>query len=274
MLVFLSWSGDFSHSVAKVFSEWLPQVINAVNPWISSEDIKKGSRWFEEIGTTLSDTNAGIIFVTSENLTAPWLYFEAGALSKSIDKSRVIPFLVDVSNSELVGPLTNFNTVSLNKNEILKLLQSLNESLGSVEKRDNEKLSEAFDVWWPILERKLKEIIANKPTDTVKTKKRSQSDILEEVLILVRALHRSPDNYQTNIITTIEELADEIGTPEERLIEQFKSAGFYFSSKEDPVTQEHKERLLNHLRTQHSPEEIKPVAQRPRLKRKRNGTRE
>src|SRR5215475_10411412 len=82
--VFISWSGDKSKAVAQQLKDWLPQVINALEPWISFEDIGKGRRWSPEIGAQLAATNAGIVCVTAANREHPWLLFESGALSKAV----------------------------------------------------------------------------------------------------------------------------------------------------------------------------------------------
>lgn len=49
MEIFLSWSGLRSQEVAKSLREWLPKVIQSLEPWISASDIDKGSRWLKEI---------------------------------------------------------------------------------------------------------------------------------------------------------------------------------------------------------------------------------
>ena len=49
MKVFLSWSGELSHKVALAFREWLPNVIQSIEPYVSSEDIDKGARWSAEM---------------------------------------------------------------------------------------------------------------------------------------------------------------------------------------------------------------------------------
>ena len=92
MKVFLSWSGPRSHKVAIIFREWLPSVIQEIVPYVSSEDIDKGARWSTDIANELSDSTFGILCVTRENINEPWLTFEAGALSKSMENAYVSPF--------------------------------------------------------------------------------------------------------------------------------------------------------------------------------------
>jgi hypothetical protein len=39
--VFISWSGERSKCVAEALRNWIPKIINAVLPWLSSADIDK-----------------------------------------------------------------------------------------------------------------------------------------------------------------------------------------------------------------------------------------
>lgn len=103
MKVFISWSGSQSHHVAIALRDWLPSVLQIVEPYVSSEDIDKGARWSTDISKELEDSNFGIICVTPENIDAPWVNFEAGALSKSLDRSRVAPFLFAVDRTAIQG---------------------------------------------------------------------------------------------------------------------------------------------------------------------------
>lgn len=53
MEIFISWSGEYSHKLAITLKDWLSNVIQTVDPWVSSEDIEKGDRWSTEIAQKL-----------------------------------------------------------------------------------------------------------------------------------------------------------------------------------------------------------------------------
>jgi hypothetical protein len=92
--VFISWSGDRSEKMAAALYSWLPMVLQSAKPWMSKEDIEKGSRGLDEIGKALDAMSVGIICLTPENVEKPWILFEAGALSKAMgEKTRVCPYL-------------------------------------------------------------------------------------------------------------------------------------------------------------------------------------
>jgi hypothetical protein len=79
--LFVSWSGDRSKGPAEAFRAWLKANIPAVRPWISSQDIAKlGSGWREDLMGALRVCRVCVIFLTSDNRTAPWIFFEAGAI--------------------------------------------------------------------------------------------------------------------------------------------------------------------------------------------------
>lgn len=191
MKVFLSWSGSLSHEVAQAFRSWLPSVIQSVEPFVSSEDIDKGSRWSADIAQELEDSNYGIIFVTNANLEEPWVSFEAGALAKVIDKSNVTPFLFNIKRSEVEGPLLQFQSAIYEKDEVFKILESINSKLDEGRLQD-EQLKRAFNVWWPKLDDKLKELSdsAGELVEEPEEPKDPDSEILEELLELSRRQQR------------------------------------------------------------------------------------
>ncbi len=125
MKIFISWSGERSQALAQAVNDWLKPILHFAEPWLSTSDIQSGDRWGNELAKRLQDTNFGILCVTSDNLNAPWLLFEAGALAKSIDDGRVIPLLLDLEKSDLSGPLTQFQAEKADKDGIRKLAESL-----------------------------------------------------------------------------------------------------------------------------------------------------
>lgn len=214
MKVFISWSGNKSHKVALVFRDWLPSVIQSIEPYVSSEDIDKGARWSTDIAKELEDSTFGLLCVTKENLEAPWLSFEAGALSKTMDKAFVSPFLFDIKRSEVKGPILQFQSTIFQKDDIKKLVCTLNKACGDGNITE-ARLDKAFDVWFPTLEdelnkiRNVKEDVSNIQDNSTVS---HSAEILEEILDLSRnnqKLLRSPDTKTYESIEELKKLAQE-----------------------------------------------------------------
>lgn len=209
--VFISWSGDKSHKIATIFRDWLPSVIQSIVPYVSSEDIDKGARWSTDIAKELADSSFGILCVTKDNLNAPWLCFEAGALSKTIEKSFVSPFLFNVKRSEIDGPILQFQSTIFDKEDIKKLVNTLNKACGEAG-ISPERLDKAFEVWYPTLEQELNSVISddNIVDDTPVEETSLSADILEEILDLSRENQKLLRNPDTNITDALGELSSKI----------------------------------------------------------------
>jgi hypothetical protein len=194
--IFLSWSGETSHKVSLIFRDWLPSVIQSIEPYVSSEDIDKGTRWSTDIAMELEESSYGILCVTPNNIEAPWLNFEAGALSKAFSKSNVSPFLFNVKRSEIKsGPLLQFQSTIYNKEDVYKLISGINNTIDKSSLTET-RLKIIFDVWWPQLDTKLKALsveVASKNSTKGEVDKENntlQADILEEILELTRTQQR------------------------------------------------------------------------------------
>jgi hypothetical protein len=187
--VFITWSGETSRRVAATLHAWLPLVIQSIQPFMSDEDTEKGSKWFDEVSAQLEDSNFGIVCLTPENIAAPWVHFEAGALSKSIAKSHVSPFLFGLSPSAVVGPLAQFQATTVERDDVLRLMRTINAELD--EGLSESIINNAFDKFWPDLESSLTDLaVPLAATDSAPPPERSQREILEELLELVRAQSR------------------------------------------------------------------------------------
>ena len=187
MKIFISWSGNASRAVAVALRQWLPSVLQTVQPYVSSEDIEKGARWSSEIAQQLTDTSFGVICVTKDNVGSPWINFEAGALSKSIDTSRVSPFLLDLRPADLVGPLSQFQATLPQLDDLTRLIRSINSF--TEPQVDETRLSRSVEMWWPELEEQLKAIRSEGPLAEAEPQRESP-DMLKELLEITRGIQR------------------------------------------------------------------------------------
>ncbi len=201
MKVLISWSGELSHHVALLLREWLPMFIQAAEPWVSSEDIDRGTLWRTELAGELAQGSTGILCVTRDNVTSPWVNFEAGALSKTPETARVIPFLFEMRPSNIHGPLADLMGAiyergsAKNKEEFRKLLGSLNTSRNPPYVAA-EVFSATFEKMWPEFEPRLDALAAEaeKLTSDPVPNPPEASDVLEEVLQAVRDQSRMIGN--------------------------------------------------------------------------------
>lgn len=196
MKIFLSWSGARSRAVAEALNDWLKRVIQAVKPFYSSE-IEKGAKWSSELDAALEGTRFGIICLTPDNLSSTWIHYEAGALSKTAD-ALIWTFLHSLNPGDVPPPLGKFQHTVAQKDDVLRLLGSINRRLADVggEPIDNAVLLENFELYWPKLEERLKEAETKGKSQTqaivsVTTEKpRDEREILLEILEIVRNQHR------------------------------------------------------------------------------------
>jgi len=187
MKVFISWSGKTSGELAKIFRDWLPSVIQAVKPYYSTDDIAKGMRGNTVIAKELEQAGVGLLCLTPDNLDAPWIMFEAGALSKKLDTSRVCPILfAGLETTDLKGPLVQFQAAKFNKEEIRKMLTMVNKAL--VENAlETKVLDDVFEKWWPELEQKVESLLSEAPESSPRVV-RNDRELLEEILAIVRSI--------------------------------------------------------------------------------------
>lgn len=190
--VFVSWSGDLAKAVAVALREWLPLLFDRVAPWASDTDIAAGQRGLPQIEAELKDTRFGVVVVTAENQHAPWLNFEAGALSKTVPgdlDQRVVPLLVDLTGpTQLTGPLAQFQAKTAQESGVRDLVRSLASVAGIAEHVADAR----FEAYWPQLEKEIAAAVKAAATaagaPSKKKAEREESDVLDEILLHVRAL--------------------------------------------------------------------------------------
>lgn len=196
--VFISWSGELSRQYAELLSRWLPRVIQAVDPFFSPDDIGKGSFWFGEITKKLSESAIGLICLTEENKNKPWILFEAGALNKGLSANRVCPILVDLEPKDVDEPLSKFQLTKMLKDDMFKLLKTINIALGE-DKLSDIILEEAFSDTWDKFYQKFLDLINNTTEKIEKYPKKTNDELIETMLDVVRAIDRKTDSMDNRL---------------------------------------------------------------------------
>ncbi|HEX6650872.1 MAG TPA: toll/interleukin-1 receptor domain-containing protein [Pyrinomonadaceae bacterium] len=217
MKVFISWSGTRSLAIARALHDWLPRVIQAIQPWMSESDIEKGTRWEQVISRELADSKFGIVCLTPENLGSRWINFEAGAIAKAVEKNYVCTYLFNLRPADIEGPLAQFNHTKAERNDTRRLIHTLNRALESNALRE-PIVDEAFAMYWE----RLHSIFADLPADEAAESPRQTDDMIREILETVRtqATHSSLSSLMSK--TTPRLLSTLDWTPEDaRLLSEY-----------------------------------------------------
>jgi hypothetical protein len=133
---------------------FLEGVIPASQPWVSSQDTRAGSAWFGVLTKELKQSDYGLFCLTERTAVAPWIAFEAGAISLKLGEERVCPYLLDVEISHLrkLGlPYHLFNAVSSSKDGTQRLVDSIVSCLPEDERVEDRRIRANFRVFWPDL---------------------------------------------------------------------------------------------------------------------------
>lgn len=251
--VFISWSGEQSKKIAEELRTWIPSVLQFAKPYYTPNDIEKGSKWSSEISKQLAKSNIGIVCLTKDNFNKPWILFEAGALSKDLENSKVCSVLFGMDNTDLTGPLTTFQATQFSKSDFKKLMQAINGE-GGEQALNPETFSRVFEMWWPQLAGKVEQIVSSE-AQSDKEEIRSDRDLLEEILSLTRSRSRVNPRFSrvpaglvrdlTNSIETIHEENQSAlinGTVNSALELQIKVARF-LARESETVGEEVEEKL-------------------------------
>jgi hypothetical protein len=172
--VFICWSRPRSQRLADTLCGLLTTVVPELKGRVHiSTQLDKGVRWFDEIMNQLERARVGVLCLNAENLTSPWLHFEAGALARGLnasppgnasgvlakgsrDTGHLFTYLHGVSADRLAGPLAAYQSSSATREDTSRLITSLTNAIG-LPATDNRR-QDAFDDAWPAFERELEAI--------------------------------------------------------------------------------------------------------------------
>jgi hypothetical protein len=187
--VFLSWSKTRSRGMAAALHDWLPDVIQSAEPFMSADDVEKGTRWFSEVAGELEACNFGIVCLTAENQLEPWLLFEAGAISKQLGSARVAPLLLDIASADVVGPLGSFQHTLCSESDIWRLVRAVNHA--TAQPLEGERLRRSFDRVWPDLNAQLDALATAAAAAPAEAPARTEREMIAEMLGLLRSQQRT-----------------------------------------------------------------------------------
>jgi len=246
MKVFVTWSGERAKTIAKALREGLPNVIQTVEPWMSEEDIRAGVRWQIELNQQLDQTDFGIVVLTPESLSVPWIHYEAGALAKKVDIGAVCPYLVDISEKVMVtGPLAQFQSKLAIESETFDLIKAINQHMEGREKLDDTRLTNAFTkLFWP----PLNEVISSLPTAKPAPVKRSSDDLLKEILERVRSIERRFIDETSDLTAAALLSQTSLSPAAERALGITPMENLIHSIIDDKIQKKHLEKLLEKSR--------------------------
>jgi len=168
---------------------FIPCVIQSVNAFLSSSDLEPGARWGEGLDLALEEADIGILCLTQDNKDEPWILFEAGALAKKVGTARVVPFLLDLTPGQLKPPLGRFNAREFKREDVFGIVGMIRNQHDPISRLGEATFKRSFNAFYPRFEKKIKAV--PHPDPRKKPPKRTQDDILEEILTLLR--HR-PSN--------------------------------------------------------------------------------
>jgi hypothetical protein len=95
-----------------------------------------------------------------------------------------------LSHNDLPGPLRQLQGTEFNDEDFRKLLRTINSAAGDNKLKD-VVLDQVFEMWWPRLEQKFRDILDAEEMPEEKQPLRKDREILEEILELSRLNHRS-----------------------------------------------------------------------------------
>lgn len=203
MKVFIGWSGEIAKQLAEFLRGWLSTVIQPLDPWVSEQDILKGSGWAQGIDRALTESGAAIICLTAEGLNSRWVHWEAGALWQR--RVPVAPLLIGLEKDDVVEPLKRLQLTEMKKDDVRKLLHSLNVARGEDKPpliRDAQ-LAASFDLCWPALHSEFLRISQLKLDPP--PARPEVPELVEETLDKVRGLERVVGNFIDSVLEATDE---------------------------------------------------------------------
>lgn len=151
--VFLCWSKARSREIAHAWESLLPTLVDVRA--VMSTEFTKGRDWWTALRQTLGAARTGVVFLTPENVSSPWLHYEAGALATAMGErdGTLFTYVVGFDSGTLTGPLASYQSTVATREDTFRLIRDLCAATGRP-----APSAEQFDAWWLKLAAKLDDV--------------------------------------------------------------------------------------------------------------------
>lgn len=99
-------------------------------------------------------------------------------------------YLIGVKEADVQSPLAQFQMTNIARDDVHKLVASINAQIPSPQQLEGAILLKSFDKWWPDLEPSLSDL-SNARNTTVSVQQRGDREILEEILNTLRGVSKN-----------------------------------------------------------------------------------
>ncbi len=165
-------------------------MLQAVDPWMSEENLAKGKPWFDELRKALDEILYGVFCVTEESQESQWMSWEAGLLSASsvVGEKRVAPLVIGMPKGSLRGPLSIYQATETTYDDVLRLVKNINLAMTDGRSVPDNRIEGTFQLAWPTLENLLSEA-SSIPVESHRAPVKTD-DRLDKVVALLRDTQR------------------------------------------------------------------------------------
>lgn len=167
MKVFLNWSGEESRRIAGLLRDWLPEILDAVEPWLAADTFGRSNHWLEVNAGPFTKAGMIVACVTPANSGENWKSLDPSDFELSIAETppQLVLLLGGVDVSSLQRVPAGASVITADRQGIQLLVEKLN---GLADRpMDYTILGRRIDAMWPRLERSLP--AAEKLTDDDKS---------------------------------------------------------------------------------------------------------
>lgn len=215
--VFISWSKSPAREIAEALKELMEKIFPDPNIsfFVSSADkggTHAGDRFRSILDSNLETSNYGILILTKNNYSQPWIMFESGALSKDSQISKIVPVFFNRDKNNLEEPLKPFNNIQFKKDDFEQLAYSIKMAQFETKELNSDQtntINDSIEKHWAKFENKVNNAIENHQTN------------IEEITENVTSLMMDESAYEKILSkreTHLEELISNLSTDKAKRI--------------------------------------------------------